>query len=73
MKGGNIKIVTMRPRFVPHAAAPPPASPPATLLEEVNLASLRQQHMVAFCVLLGCAIIFICVLSITERDKKEEQ
>ena len=62
----------MRPRFVPHAAAPPPASPPALLLEEVDLASLRQQHFVAFFILLGCAIIFVCVLSITER-KKEEQ
>lgn len=63
----------MRPRFVPHAGAPPPASPPALLLEEVDLASLRQQHMVAFFILLGCAIIFVGVLSITERDKKEEQ
>jgi thiosulfate reductase cytochrome b subunit len=64
----------MRPRFVPAATAPPPsASPPAAMLEDVDLASLRQQHMVAFCVLLGCAIIFICVLSITEREKKEEQ
>ena len=62
----------MRPRFVPHDA-PPPVSPPAAMLEDVDLASLRQQHMVAFCVLLGCAIIFICVLLITERDKKEEQ
>ena len=64
----------MRPRFVPHDAPPPPsASPPAAMLEEVDVASLRQQHFVAFCVLLGCAIIFICVLSITEREKKEEQ
>ncbi len=63
----------MRPRFVPPVAAPPSASPPALLLEEVDVASLRQQHMVAFAILLGCAVIFICVLSITERDKKEEQ
>ena len=63
----------MRPRFVPHAAAPPPASPPAAMLEDADLASLRQQHFVAFCILLGCAIIFVSVLSITERDKKEEQ
>ena len=62
----------MRPRFVPHDAPPPPASPPALLLEEIDLASLRQQHFAAFAILLGSAIIFICVLSITER-KKEEQ
>jgi len=43
------------------------------MLEDVDLASLRQQHFVAFAILLGCAIIFICVLSITEREKKEEQ
>ena len=63
----------MRPRFVPSVAAPPSASPPALLLEEVDVASLRQQHMVAFVILLGCAVIFICVLSMTERENKEEQ
>ena len=63
----------MRPRFVPPVATPPSASPPVQLLEEVDLASLRQQHFVAFAILLGCAVIFICVLSMTERDKKEEQ
>ena len=63
----------MRPRFVTRADAPPPASPPAAMLEDVDLASLRQQHFVAFCILLGCAIIFVSVLSITEREKKEEQ
>ena len=62
----------MRPRFV-LAPPPPSASPPVLLLEEVDLASLRQQHFVAFCILLGCAIIFVGVLSITEREKKEEQ
>ena len=64
----------MRPRFVPHDAPPPPsASPPALLLEEVDLASLRQQHFVAFAVLLGCAVIFIALMAILERDKKVEQ
>ena len=63
----------MRPRFVPHAGAPPPASPPATLLEEVDLAGLQQQHMVAFAILLGCAVVFIAVMAIVERDRKEEQ
>ena len=63
----------MRPRFVPHDAPPPSASPPAAMLEDVDLASLRQQHMVAFCVLLGCAIIFIALMAILEREKKVEQ
>lgn len=63
----------MRPRFAPHAGAPPPASPPVLLLEEVDVASLRQQHFVAFAILLGCAVIFIAVMAILERDKKEEQ
>ena len=62
----------MRPRFVPHDAPPPP-SPPLLLLEEVNLASLRQQHFVAFAILLGCAIVFIAVMAILEREKKVEQ
>ena len=62
----------MRPRFV-HDAPPPSASPPVTLLEEVDLASLRQQHMVAFAILLGCAVIFIALMAILEREKKEEQ
>lgn len=62
----------MRPRFVPHDA-PPPASPPALLLEEADLASLRQQHFVAFCILLGCAIVFIALMTVLEREKKVEQ
>ena len=62
----------MRPRFVPHDAPPPP-SPPLLLLEEVNLASLRQQHFVAFAILLGCAIVFIALMTVLEREKKEEQ
>ena len=62
----------MRPRFVPHDAPPPP-SPPLLLLEEVNLASLRQQHFVAFAILLGCAIVFIALMAILEREKKVEQ
>ena len=64
----------MRPRFVPHDAPPPPsASPPVLLLEEVDVASLRQQHFVAFAILLGCAVVFIAVMAILERDRKEEQ
>ena len=63
----------MRPRFVPSVAAPPSASPPVLLLEEVDVASLRQQHFAAFAILLGCAIVFIAVMAILERDKKEEQ
>ena len=64
----------MRPRFVPHDAPPPPsASPPVLLLEEVDVASLRQQHFVAFAILLGCAVVFIALMAILEREKKEEQ
>ena len=71
----------MRNRFAVSLPPPPPPpspllsplkAPPAFLLEQQDFSSLQQQHMVAFCVLLGCAIIFICVLSITEREKKEE-
>lgn len=62
----------MRPRFVPPVVAPPSASPPVLLLEEVDLASLRQQHYVAFAILLGCAVIFIAVMAILERDKEEQ-
>ena len=62
----------MRPRFVPPVVAPPSASPPALLLEEVDLASLRQQHYVAFAILLGCAVIFIAVMAILERDKEKQ-
>ena len=62
----------MRPRFVPHDAPPPP-SPPLLLLEQVDLASLRQQHFVAFAILLGCAIVFIALMTVLEREKKEEQ
>ena len=62
----------MRPRFVPPVAAPPSASPPALLLEEVDLASLRQQHYVAFAILLGCAVLFIAVMAILERDKEKQ-
>lgn len=62
----------MRNRFAV-SPPPPPASPPATLLEEVDLAGLRQQHFVAFAILLGCAIVFIALMTVLERDKKEEQ
>ena len=58
----------MRPRF-----ASPSAAPPAAVLEEGDLASLRQQHFAAFCILLSCAILFICATALRERDRKEEQ
>ena len=62
----------MRPRFVPQAPPPPPTTP-ILFLEEANLASIRQQHFVAFSIILMCAVIFITVISITERNPKAEE